>query len=173
MPAVADLTAVIGCGNANRSDDAAGVAVIRALARRPELAGRSDVKLLDAGTDGMAVMFAARGCRRLVIVDACRTGAPAGAIFEVPAEEVAAPHQAGLTLHDFRWDHALHAGRRMYGDDFPAEVTVLLVEAASLELGLELSPEVARAVDRVVDRVVDLVVDRVGAPLAARPEAAP
>ena len=40
------------------------------------------VSLLDAGTDGMAVIFGARGCRTLVIIDACRSGSEPGAIFE-------------------------------------------------------------------------------------------
>ncbi|TIU76370.1 MAG: hydrogenase maturation protease, partial [Mesorhizobium sp.] len=55
---------VIGCGNLNRQDDGVGVEVIRALRQR-DLEG-PEVKLLDAGTDGMSVMFAARGCTTLI-----------------------------------------------------------------------------------------------------------
>jgi len=153
VQAVADLIAVIGCGNPTRSDDGFGAAVVRRLAPRagPRLVVR------DAGTDGMAVMFAARGCSALIIVDACRTGGPPGTLFELPAEAVAAPHRPSLTLHDFRWDHALHAGRAMFGAEFPAEVTVLLVEAASVAFGVELSPAVERAVDAVVARIEQLL----------------
>jgi len=148
--------AVIGCGNLARGDDGVGPRVVRALSQRA-LGSDPRVRLLDAGTDGMAVMFAARGCRRLIVIDAARSGAPPGAVFEVPGRELENRAAPALTLHDFRWDHALHAGRRLYGEAFPAEVTVLLVEAASTDFSLELSPAVADAVHKVADRVERLV----------------
>jgi len=152
----AQKIAVIGCGNPNRSDDGVGCEVVRMLRSRA-IFEDAQVLLLDAGTDGMGVMFAARGCRSLIVIDACRTGAPAGAIFEAPGAELAARHQPTLTLHDFRWDHALFAGRRMFGESFPASVTVLLIEAATLELGIGLSPPVAEAARNVASRV-DVIV---------------
>ena len=154
------MIAVIGCGNPNRSDDGAGVAVIQALRESAALRERTDVRLLDAGTDGMAVMFAARGCATLIVIDSCKTGGEPGALFEVPGAELEAPHQPSLNLHDFRWDHALHAGRRIFGDQFPRDVVVLLVEAGSLALGVGLSDPVAAASRRVCSRVEQLIAGR-------------
>lgn len=151
--------AVIGCGNPNRSDDGVGCEILRALAAGG-LATDGRVRLLDAGTDGMAVMFAARGCRTLIIVDACRSGSPPGAVFEVPGTELEQRHRPTLTLHDFRWDHALYAGRRIFGDAFPMDVTVLLIEAGTLDLGTGLSPDVAAAAAKVIERVEILVRSR-------------
>ena len=148
--------AVIGCGNPNRSDDGVGCEIVHELRSRA-MFDASQVHLLDAGTDGMSVMFAARGCRSLIVIDACRTGAPSGAIFDVPGAELEAQHQPALTLHDFRWDHALFAGRRMFGESFPARVTVFLIEAATLDLGIGLSPCVAEAAKNVASRVDALV----------------
>jgi hydrogenase maturation protease len=139
--------AVIGCGNPNRSDDGVGCEIVRELRSRA-MFDASQVHLLDAGTDGMSVMFAARGCR---------SGAPSGAIFEVPGAELEAQHQPALTLHDFRWDHALFAGRRLFGESFPARVTVFLIEAATLNVGIGLSPCVAEAAKNVASRVDALV----------------
>ncbi|MGQ0671572.1 MAG: hydrogenase maturation protease [Hyphomicrobium sp.] len=153
------MIAVIGCGNPNRSDDGVGIDVIRTLRSSP-LAARSDVRLLDAGTDGMAVMFAARGCRSLIIVDCCTTGVEPGAIYEVPGGEFQAPHQAAFSLHDFRWDHALVAGRKIFREDFPDDVIVLLIEGASLAFGIGLSPAVANASAKVAVRIEGLVADR-------------
>ena len=154
------MIAVIGCGNPNRSDDGAGVAVIQALRESAALRERTDVRLFDAGTDGMAVMFAARGCATLIVIDSCKTGGEPGALFEVPGAELEAPHQPSLNLHDFRWDHALHAGRRIFGDQFPRDVVVLLVEAGSLALGVGLSDPVAAASRRVCSRVEQLIAGR-------------
>ena len=160
------LIAVIGCGNVNRSDDGVGSAVVAELRARAT-SGGNGVLLLDAGTDGMAVMFAARGCRSLIIVDACRSGAPAGAIFEVPGTEVAAPHSQSLTLHDFRWNHALFAGQKIFAKEFPGDVTVFLVEAASTDFGLSLSPAVAASLTAVVSRIEEIITSRIAMQLGA------
>jgi hydrogenase maturation protease len=153
---MADLIAVIGCGNPNRSDDGVGVEVARRLAPR----ARPLLEILDAGTDGMAVMFAARGCKTLVIVDACRTGAEPGTMFQVPAKVLAVPHRPSYTLHDFRWDHALYAGRKMYGAAFPTDVTVLLIEARTVAFGIGLSVEVSAAAGKTVQRIEQLLAER-------------
>ena len=148
--------AVIGCGNLARSDDGVGPHVVRVLSERG--LGRDPVvRLLDAGTDGMAVLQAARGCDRLILIDAVRSGSPAGAVFELPGGELEDRPPPPMTLHDFRWEHALFAGRRMYGAAFPADVTVLLVEAASMDFGLDLSPAVARSAEKVAARVESLL----------------
>ncbi|WP_428420348.1 hydrogenase maturation protease [Methylibium sp.] len=140
------MRVVIGCGNLNRSDDAAGVLVVQRL--RQEFGDRlpADVRLFDAGTGGMEVMFQARGARQLIIVDACRADSTPGAIFRLPGSEISGAHQPGYSLHDFRWDHAVHAGRRIFGDAFPSDLTVYLIEAGSLALGTEVGAPVQAAI---------------------------
>lgn len=147
------MITVIGCGNANRSDDAVGIEVVRLLNGRNDLRSRTDVRLLDAGTDGMAVMFAARGCKTLIVVDSCQTGAEPGAIFKIPGSEVESEKQPSLNLHDFRWDHALYTGRKMYGDAFPTDVTVYLIEARSCDFGIGLSREIETASKAVAESI--------------------
>ena len=156
VPALANLMmAIVGCGNPNRSDDGAGITVVHLLKAR--ILETEHVRIFDAGTDGMAVLFAARGCTSLVIVDACRSGAEPGAVFEVPGSELASDHPPSLNLHDFRWDHAIAAGRKIYGAAFPTDVKVFLIEARSLDLGLTLSAEVEAATQVVAARIATLV----------------
>src|ERR1700734_3248379 len=144
------MIVVIGCGNPNRGDDGVGPEVVRALKSRSAGGQSEQVRLIDAGTDGMAAMFAARGCRSLIIVDACRSGSEPGAIFELPGDELERSYTPTLNLHDFRWDHALHAGRKIFREDFPSDVIVLLVEAQTVAFGIGLSPAVSLAAARVV-----------------------
>jgi hydrogenase maturation protease len=151
------MIAIVGCGNLNRSDDGVGSEVLRLLAARGIADWAPEARLFDAGTDGMSVMFAARGCRGLVVVDACRSGSEPGAVFEVPGAELAQRHAPSLNLHDFRWDHALFAGRQIFRDAFPDDVTVFLIEAENLELGTSLSGAVTAAAIRVADRVEDML----------------
>lgn len=148
------MLSIIGCGNLNRSDDGVGVVVARALALA--LDGRPGLRVYDAGTAGAEVMFLARGSDQFVLVDACRSGAEPGAIFRVPGSELAADYAPAYSLHDFRWEHALYAGRRIFGEAFPREVIVFLIEARDLGLGLELSPAVTRAAERVVAEILAL-----------------
>lgn len=154
---MADLTpgapslVIIGCGNLNRSDDGVGVRVIHELRAHWSSQLPLGVKLFDAGTGGMEVMFQARGASSLIIVDACRSGSPPGAVFELPGDEIDGAHEPGYSLHDFRWDHAVYAGRRIFGSAFPSDLTVYLVEAESLDLGTELSATVQPSVDKVCD----------------------
>ena len=155
------MLTIIGCGNLNRSDDGVGVVVAHRLGEYVQHQGRADVCVFDAGTDGMGVMFRARGAARLVLVDASRSGAEAGAIFKVPGGELASDYEPAYSLHDFRWDHALYAGHRIFGDDFPTDVTVFLIEAGTLELGCELSVAVSSAAARVT-REIEVMIDRYG-----------
>jgi hydrogenase maturation protease len=151
---------VIGCGNPNRLDDGAGVDVLRLLEARGIGRDTQRVRLLVAGTDGMATMFAARGCRTLIVVDACRSGSEPGAVFEVLGGELEQRYQPSLNLHDFRWDHALFAGKQIFREQFPSDVVVLLIEVQITEFGIGLSEPVSSAVAKVADRVEGLIRSR-------------
>ena len=155
------MLTVIGCGNLTRSDDGVGVVVARAVggALRPE--HRRQVSVFDAGTDGMSVMYRARGASELIIVDASRSGADPGSIHEVPSGELEGPPPASFTLHDFRWDHALYVGRRIYGEDFPRDTRVFLIEAQDLSYGLQLSACVEQAAVRVAAMILERIESRV------------
>jgi hydrogenase maturation protease len=151
------MLTIIGCGNSNRSDDGVGVFVAQALQGYVQQRPCGNVRVFDAGTGGMDVMFQARGSRKLIIVDACSSGSEAGAVFTVPGDELQADHQPEFSLHSFRWDHALVAGRKIFRDQFPDDVTVYLIEAESLDFGLELSAPVRESATRLVAEIECLI----------------
>ncbi len=144
------MLTIIGCGNLNRSDDGLGAIVSQRLQqfliKHPDL----EVRAYDLGTAGMEVMFQAKGANELIIIDACSTNSEPGTIFQIPGEELEELPQPSYTLHDFRWNHALAAGRKIFADDFPDKITVYLIEVANLDFGWELSLPVQKAVDIVV-----------------------
>ncbi|WP_413199801.1 hydrogenase maturation protease [Nostoc piscinale] len=151
------MLTIIGCGNLNRCDDAVGVIIAQRLQQYLAENPHSYVRVYDCGTAGMEVMFQARGSKKLVIIDASSTNSEAGAIFKVPGKELEALPEPSYNLHDFRWDNALAAGRKIFQDEFPEDVTVYLIEAANLGLGLELSPVVKSSADRVFEEVVTII----------------
>ncbi len=159
MPTVAHLIlgelllTIIGCGNLNRSDDGVGVVVAQRLQALLHKTPSKNVQVFDTGTDGMSVMFKARGATSVIIIDAGSTGAEPGAIFKVPGKELEGKPPDSYNLHDFRWDHALYAGRQIFKEDFPSDITVFLIEAQVLDMGLELSPLISKAADLVVEKI--------------------
>lgn len=168
------MLTIIGCGNTNRSDDGVGVAVARRLLARLSRHPVRDCRVLDCGTAGIEVMFAARGSDALVIVDASRTGSPPGSVHRVPGEELARVPEPSYSLHDFRWDNALFAGRKIFGEAFPTDVTVWLVEAESTAMGLALSPAVEAAADRVYTSILEQIAEHASRrPAAAAAELPP
>jgi hydrogenase maturation protease len=139
---------VAGCGNLLRGDDGVGPVLIRHLWERGIPDG---AQIVDGGTAGMDVAFRMRGARRVVIVDAARTGSPPGTVYRVPGPELAElPPLTGLHTHSFRWDHALAFAGWLLKDAYPADVTVFLIEAECVDPGAELSPAVRRGMEEVI-----------------------
>ena len=156
-PAIPAGVAVIACGNPTRGDDGVGGEVLRRLATAGWGTDPARVKLLDAGTDGVAVMFAARGCRRLIVIDASRSGSEPGAVFEIPGSALQEAPARALATHDFRWEDAIAAGRAIFREEFPRDVTVFLVEAQSLDFGIGLTLVVEAAAGKVAARIAALL----------------
>ncbi|HMQ54041.1 MAG TPA: hydrogenase maturation protease, partial [Anaerolineae bacterium] len=126
-------TLIIGCGNLLRGDDAVGPILVRIIW---DLSLPPGVRLADGGTAGMDVAFKMRGADHVIIVDACQSGSPPGTLFKVPGAQLEnLPPLTGLNLHAFRWEHALAFGRWLLKEEYPAKITVYLIEAGSLELG--------------------------------------
>jgi hydrogenase maturation protease len=151
------MLCVVGCGNSTRSDDGVGVFVAQALKQHLQDHPNPKVRAFDAGTGGMDVMFHARGADRLIVIDAAKSGSEAGAIFKVPGDQLASVPNLGVSLHDFRWQHALAAGRKIFGAFFPTDVTVFLIEADSLDFGLELSEPVRRSALKVLEEIQAMI----------------
>ena len=107
----------------------------------------------------MEVMFQARGSTKLIIIDACSTDSEPGTIYKVPGQELEELPEASYSLHDFRWDNALAAGRKIFKEEFPEDVTVYLIEAENLGLGLEISSSLKDAVNQVIDSIKEEIND--------------
>lgn len=145
-------TLVIGCGNLLRGDDGVGPILIRRLW---ELGLPEGVRVADGGTAGMDVAFKMRGADEVIIVDAARTGAEPGALFEVPGAELEhLPPLTGINLHAFRWDHALAFGRWLLKDEYPRNIRVYLIEGACFDFGAPLTPVVAVRMEQLAQQLV-------------------
>ncbi|MFM7076798.1 MAG: hydrogenase maturation protease [Planctomycetaceae bacterium] len=146
---------VIGCGNTLVGDDGAGPFAVAALAARPL---PPDVRLLDAGTAGIDAALGMAGAAHVILVDACRSGAPPGTLLEwSDLDPAACPAPAGIDLHGCRWDQALALARLSWGGRPPARIDAILVEGASFVPGDGLSEPVRRGVERAAARILALL----------------
>lgn len=147
------MLTIIGCGNLNRSDDAVGVIIAQRLQQFLIKHPYPQVQIHDCGTAGMEVMFQARGSKQLIIIDASSTGSEAGAVFKVPGSKLEALPEPTYNLHDFRWNNALAAGRKIFKNNFPEQITVYLIEAVNLGFGWELSSAVQNAANLLFEEL--------------------
>ena len=161
------MLTIIGCGSLNRSDDGVGVLVAQQLQNHLKEHPLPAVQIFDCGTAGIDVMFQARGSEELIIIDASRTGSEPGAIYQVPGDVLEQLPEPSYNLHDFRWDHAISTGRKIFRDTFPTKVTVYLIEAENLDFGWTLSTAIERAAKTVIQQIITELTSRstaVGAP---------
>ena len=133
---------IIGCGNTDRADDAAGLLVARRLR---ELGFDS----LEHSGDGFALLDLWQGSDDVVLVDALVSGGTPGTIqvWDPESQPAAAPDYRCST-HVFGPAEAIELGRAL--GRLPRRIRVYGIEASDFELGGSPRAEVLDAVDRVV-----------------------
>lgn len=142
---------VIGLGNDLRGDDGAGLRVVRRLAGRvPE-----SVRLVEAVPDAVALLDLWKGADEVVVVDAMRSGLPAGTVSTVDIdhslEDGRLVGESAVSSHAMGLAGAVALARAL--DRLPARLRIHGIEAASLDHGAPLSAAVAQAADALADRL--------------------
>ena len=132
---------IIGMGNEYRGDDAAGLIVAR------RLGGGA----IESSGDGAALIEAWRGAEVVIVIDAARSGAPAGTIHRFDARERELPREAFASTHAFGLAEAVELSRAL--GELPPRMIVYAVEGAGFDAGAGLSPEVERAIGVLVERI--------------------
>lgn len=139
---------VIGVGNLDRGDDAAGRLVTRALAG----ALPAEVEIVECGGDGADLLELLENAEAAVVVDACTSGAAVGTVHRFDAVTSALPAlRSGTTTHGFGLAEALELGRAL--GRLPGRCIVYAVEARRFGPGEPPSPAVRRAVRAAAARI--------------------
>ena len=144
-------TVVLGLGNPLMGDDGAGLAALARLAARWALP--ADVRVVDGGTWGLALLPDVEDAERLLVLDAVCAGRGGGGApgDVVRLERDAIPRAYALKLSPHQIDlREVLAVAELRGA-LPREVVVVGVEPAGLAFAEPLSPPVARALDAVAD----------------------
>jgi hydrogenase maturation protease len=152
-------TLVVGVGT-ERGDDAAGLLVVRRLK-----AAGAPVTVAELAGDLTGLMDLWRPEDRVVVVDAVRTGAPAGTVHVLDAAAARLP--AGLrcgSTHAFGLGEAVELARVL--GRLPARLLVCGIEGSRWSDGTPPGSAVCAAVDRVLAGLCRPAVDPTSGPTA-------
>ena len=131
---------VIGIGNRYRSDDAIGPIVAERLGGL-ELTG-----------DGAELLEVLKEASDVILIDAVRSGSPAGTVFQFDVNERSLPREMfAASTHAFGVAEAIELARTL--GQLPQRLIVFGVEGSNFAAGTTLSPEVERAVPEVAERI--------------------
>jgi hydrogenase maturation protease len=141
-------TLIIGCGNANRGDDAAGLLVARRLRDlgipAQEQSGEA-LSLIESWRDTAED-------QNVILVDAVVTGLPAGTITVWDARVApVVDDYFRCSTHAFGIAGAIELARIL--DLLPPKLLICGIEAAQFRMGSEPSAEVRRAVEEVTGQI--------------------
>ena len=137
---------VVGCGNPDRGDDAAGILVARRLR---ELG----VEAVENHGDLLALPDSWEGAEQAIIVDTVVTGGPPGRVSSWDARK--APLEKNCfrcSTHAFGVAEAVELARLL--DRLPPSLWIYGIEGSRFEPGAPVSPEVAEAVEKVAQEIL-------------------
>jgi hydrogenase maturation protease len=141
--------AIIGCGNPMRSDDGCGQYVIQKLQGMRKSNLPECVRLIDAGTGGLEVIYDVRDAESVIFIDACDMKSPSGSLFFLQGTDIRIPVPS-VNMHAFRWDHALGVGKELWGQTFLDKTCAYLIAVESINFGMSLRKSVQDSADRLV-----------------------
>ena len=137
---------VIGIGNRDRGDDAAG----REVARRLREAGTQGADIVELDGEATALLARLQGAEAAFLIDACVSGAPAGTVTRLDAAQAPITRAAfGVSSHGFGLAEALELARTL--GILPPICIVHAIEAQGFEIGAPVSDAVARAIPAVAE----------------------
>lgn len=133
-------TRLIGVGSEWGGDDAAGLAVVRALAGRlPPQVGSEELR-----GDPTTLLERWQGAELVVLVDAVRGCGPPGSVHCFDASREPIPAGAGTTTHSFNFAETIELGRQL--GTLPRRIVAIGIEGSDFTVGHGLSPEVESAI---------------------------
>ena len=147
---------IIGCGNVDRGDDAAGLLVARRLhALGVETPG---VEIIEDSGESFSLMDRWAGFEHVIIVDATAPSGKPGQVRVWNALVDKLPEDFfPSSTHAFGVREAVELARTM--NRLPQNLLIYGIEGKQFSFGAPLSPEVEPAVASVVERLVTQVSD--------------
>ena len=155
---------VLGLGNMLLRDDGFGLVLLERLRHR--YAASSEMEFVDGGTMGLGLLSLFEGRKAIVILDAFRTGQPAGTVVVRPDfNAIEAGIQTGRSAHEGNAAGLLAVAA--FTGDLPERMAVIGVEPADISTGVGLSFVVEQSLDSAEQQAQQVIAELVGSVLCA------
>jgi hydrogenase maturation protease len=141
---------VIGIGNPDRGDDAAGLEVAR---RVRESTRPGEVTVRELPGDQLALIDEWAGATRVYVVDAVCSGGMPGTVYQFDATDALTERFQHRGTHTFSLADVIELARAL--GRLPGQLTGYGIEGASFAIGDSLSAEAAAAVDNVASMLLN------------------
>lgn len=141
--------AVIGCGDVDRGDDAAGVLVAQELL----VSGPHPFEVCNIANDPLRLLDFLRAFDQVIVVDAACTGADPGTVRHFSGAEL--PRRNGglvTSVHGIRLNNVIWAAGKV-GINLE-KLTIIGIEGIDFRRGSPVTPSVVRAVQEVAHEIV-------------------
>lgn len=144
----AAMTLIIGIGNEDRGDDAAGLLVARQLRA---VTDPRDVDVAELAGDELSLLGTWDGARAVYVIDAIRSGAAAGTVRRFNATRPLTDDFSHRGTHLFSLADVIELARAI--GRLPAGLIGFGIEGERWDLGDPLSPAVKAAIDTVTELI--------------------
>lgn len=141
---------IVGFGNKFRSDDGIGIRVIKELEK---LEFFKDIEIIDGGTSGIDLVFWAKNCEKIIIIDAVDTGEKIGDVVNIKVddiEEFVRKDYRSLSLHDLNLADVLKLIKAL---KINTSISIIGIKPKSIDFGDKLSPEVERKIPAIISQI--------------------
>jgi len=150
VPVEPESLLILGLGNVLCGDDGLGVAAVAALDRLYE--PPPEVRWMDGGTLGLALLHYVNDVEALILVDAIRADGPPGTPVRLTGDDVAPAIESRLSVHQIGVADLLDGLR--WTNSGPTRIVLLGLVPQTLELGLGRSAAVVQGLPGLVEAVV-------------------
>jgi hydrogenase maturation protease len=141
---------IIGFGNKFRSDDGIGIRIINELEK---LEFFKDIEIIDGGTSGTDLIFWAKNCEKIIIIDAIDTGKNTGDVINIKIgdiEEFIRKDYRSLSLHDLNLADVLKLIKAL---GINTRISIIGIKPRSIDFGDKLSPEIERKIPELISEI--------------------
>jgi hydrogenase maturation protease len=135
---------ILGIGQSLRGDDAAGLEAVKLWqAQHPDSAVQVKVELSEL--PGLVLLDLLEGMDAAILVDAVQTSAPTGTVIRLGPHELAGFTPEAGSAHGWGVAETLQLGRSLYPSLADCRISLIGIEAGTMDMGADLSPQVQAA----------------------------